>query len=176
MYAIGERINGMFKSVAAAIKEHDPEPIQELARRQLKAGANALDVNVGPVAGDPLAAMEWLVKTIREVTDAPLAIDTTKPDVMSKGLETAGPGSIINSTNSSLMIASALERVPVALKPNRTPSRRRQSIALRARAWVPTPRRASVRAWPPSMLIIGMALPVAANRRAISASMSVPLV
>jgi len=98
MYAIGERINGMFKSVAAAIKEKNPEPIQDLARQQLKAGAQALDVNVGPAAEDALAAMEWLVKTIREVTEAPLAIDTTKPEVMRRGLEAAGPGSVINSS------------------------------------------------------------------------------
>ncbi|MGD0110880.1 MAG: dihydropteroate synthase [Armatimonadota bacterium] len=98
MYAIGERINGMFRSVGAAIREKNPQAIQELAKRQLAAGADALDVNVGPAAVDPLEAMEWLVKTIREVTDAPLAIDTTKPDVMRRGLEVAGPGSIINST------------------------------------------------------------------------------
>jgi 5-methyltetrahydrofolate corrinoid/iron sulfur protein methyltransferase len=88
----------MFKSVAAAIQAQDPEPIQQLAKAQLAAGANALDVNVGPAAAEPKAAMEWLVKSIREVTDAPLAIDTTKPDVMARGLELAGPGSIINSS------------------------------------------------------------------------------
>ncbi len=97
MYAIGERINGMFKSVRGAIQEKNPEPIHDLARRQLAAGANCLDVNVGPAAADPLVAMKWLVKAIREVTNAPLAIDTTKPDVMRLGLELAGPGSIINS-------------------------------------------------------------------------------
>jgi len=32
------------------------------------------------------------------VTEAPLAIDTTKPEVMRRGLEMAGPGSIINSS------------------------------------------------------------------------------
>ena len=98
MFSIGERINGMFRSVGAAIRDKNPEPIQKLARNQLSAGADALDVNVGPASADPLAAMEWLVKTIREVTDAPLAIDTTKPDVMRRGLELAGPGSIITST------------------------------------------------------------------------------
>ena len=97
MYAIGERINGMFNSVRGAIQEKNPEPIHDLARRQLEAGANCLDVNVGPATTDPLAAMEWLVKTIREVTRAPLAIDTTKPEVMRRGLELAGAGSIINS-------------------------------------------------------------------------------
>jgi len=98
MYTIGERINGMFKSVGAAIVQQDPKPIQQLARDQVAAGASALDVNVGPASADPVAAMEWLVKTIREVTDLPLAIDTTKPDVMARGLELGGPGSIINST------------------------------------------------------------------------------
>ena len=98
MYAIGERINGMFTAVKDAIQTKNPEAIHELAKKQLAAGANCLDVNVGPAAADPLEAMGWLVKAIREVTDAPLAIDTTKPDVMRKGLELAGPGTIINST------------------------------------------------------------------------------
>jgi len=98
MYAIGERINGMFRSVAAAIRDRNPEPIHQLARQQLAAGANCLDVNVGPASADPVAAMEWLVKTIREVTEAPLAIDATKPEVMRKGLELCGPGGVINST------------------------------------------------------------------------------
>lgn len=98
MYTIGERINGMFKSVATAIQTQNPEPIQKLAKAQLEAGASALDVNVGPAAAEAKAAMEWLVKTIREVTDVALAIDTTKPDVMARGLELAGPGSIINSS------------------------------------------------------------------------------
>ncbi len=98
MYAIGERINGMFRSVGAAIRDGNPEPIHDLARKQLAAGAQALDVNVGPAAADPLAAMEWLVTTIRQVTQAPLAIDTTRPEVMRRGLELAGPGAIINST------------------------------------------------------------------------------
>lgn len=98
MYSIGERINGMFKSVATAIQTQNPETIQQLAKAQLDAGASALDVNVGPAAAEAKEAMEWLVKTIREVTDAALAIDTTKPDVMARGLELAGPGSIINSS------------------------------------------------------------------------------
>ena len=98
MYSIGERINGMFKSVGAAVRDQDPEPIHQLVRSQLAAGASALDVNVGPASADPLVAMEWLVKTVREVTDATLAIDATKPEVIERGLEVAGPGSIINST------------------------------------------------------------------------------
>ena len=99
MFLIGERINGMFKDVGKAIKENDKKIIQKLAKDQLSGGAKALDVNVGPGAENPLEAMEWLVKSIREVTDAPLAIDTTKANVMEAGLKLAGKNSIINSTS-----------------------------------------------------------------------------
>lgn len=98
MLVIGERINGMYTDVAKAIQEKDKEVIQKLAREQLAAGAGALDVNTGAAAADPGPAMQWLVETIREATDAPLAIDTTKPPVMEAGLKVAGPGCIINST------------------------------------------------------------------------------
>lgn len=98
MYVIGERINGMFRDCRHAIEEHDKAIIQELARKQLAGGAHCLDVNVGPASDEPVAAMRWLVETIREVTDAPLAIDTTKNEVMKVGIEAAGQGSVINST------------------------------------------------------------------------------
>ncbi|HUT75049.1 MAG TPA: dihydropteroate synthase [Armatimonadota bacterium] len=98
MYVIGERINGMFKDVREAIQAKHKGPIQELARKQLAGGAHCLDVNVGPASDDPVATMQWLVESIREVTDAPLAIDTTKNEVMAAGIKAAGPGTVINST------------------------------------------------------------------------------
>jgi 5-methyltetrahydrofolate corrinoid/iron sulfur protein methyltransferase len=145
MLAIGERINGMFKSVAAAIREQNPEPIQELARKQLAAGALALDVNVGPAAVDALAAMEFLVKTIREVSDAPLAIDTTNPEVMRRGLELGGSGCIINSTKGQqeqldIFIPMAVEHeaslIALTIDENGIPrdANGRGEIALRAAA------------------------------------------
>jgi 5-methyltetrahydrofolate corrinoid/iron sulfur protein methyltransferase len=101
MFIIGERINGMFKDVADAIKKKDKSVIQHLAKRQIECGANALDVNVGPTSTNPKEAMEWLVKTITEVTDASLAIDTTKKDVMEAGLSLCKSKPIINSVNAN---------------------------------------------------------------------------
>ena len=95
---IGERINGMFVDVRQAILQKDAEPIRSLAQRQAEAGAHYLDVNVGPTGDDPVAAMQWLVGHIREVTDLPLTIDTTKRDVMRAGIEAAGGKAMINST------------------------------------------------------------------------------
>jgi 5-methyltetrahydrofolate corrinoid/iron sulfur protein methyltransferase len=57
-----------------------------------------LDVNTGPAAEDAVAAMQWLVAAIREVTDATLAIDTTSAQVMRAGLQAAAPNAMLNST------------------------------------------------------------------------------
>jgi 5-methyltetrahydrofolate corrinoid/iron sulfur protein methyltransferase len=101
MFIIGERINGMFKDVAEAIKNKDRNIIQNLARKQIECGANALDINVGPSSSSPKEAMEWLVKTVTEVTDISLAIDTTKKDVMEAGLALCKSRSIVNSVNAN---------------------------------------------------------------------------
>ena len=101
MLIIGERINGMFKDVREAINKKDKSLIQGLAKKQVSSGANALDVNVGPASSNPEEAMEWLVKTITEVTDVSLAIDTTKKEVMEGGLSLCKSKPIINSVNAS---------------------------------------------------------------------------
>ena len=98
MFVIGERINGMFDDVRKAIQEQNPAPVQELARRQIAAGANALDINVGPASKDKFGAMQWLVEVTQEVADVPLCIDTPNPEVMRVGLEACEGSAIINST------------------------------------------------------------------------------
>jgi len=101
MFVIGERINGMFKDVKEAIEKKDVSVIQNLAKKQISCGASALDVNVGPASSNPKETMEWLVKSITEVSDARLAIDTTKPDVMEAGLAFCKSKPIINSVNAN---------------------------------------------------------------------------
>ena len=101
MLVIGELINGMYKNVEGAIKSKDKATIQKLAKDQLTAGADTLDVNIGPHAPDPKEAMKWLIEAIREVTQAPLAIDSTKKDIVELGLQLGGEGSMINSTSAA---------------------------------------------------------------------------
>ncbi len=97
MYIIGERINGMFKNVRAAIEERDKKVIQDLALAEVAAGADALDINVGPAKADPLEALYWLVDTVREVSDKPLAIDNPKWELMEKVIPRVKGNGIINS-------------------------------------------------------------------------------
>lgn len=106
MYIIGERINGMFTAVKKAIRERDAEVIQDLALKQVKTGANALDVNVGPAVSDAEEAMLWLVKTIREVTDVPLSIDTARWEVMSAVVPQVPGQAILNSSKADPEIVS----------------------------------------------------------------------
>ncbi|MDQ7823038.1 MAG: dihydropteroate synthase [Candidatus Eremiobacteraeota bacterium] len=98
MLFIGERINGMFKGVRKAIQERDKKAIQELAHEQMEHGAACLDVNVGPAAADAREAMEWLVMTIQEAGEFPLAIDSPKPEVLEAGLRLCRAKPMINST------------------------------------------------------------------------------
>lgn len=98
MLVIGELINGMFKDVGKAIANKDKAVIQKLATDQTQAGAGMLDVNVGPAVADAASAMKWLVQTIQEVVDTPLALDSTKPAVIEEGLKLVKNKSMINST------------------------------------------------------------------------------
>ncbi|MFN3551373.1 MAG: dihydropteroate synthase [Endomicrobiia bacterium] len=99
MIIIGEKINGMFKKVSSAIKERNEEFIQNLAQQQIFAGADVLDVNVGPESVNPTEDLVWLIKTLRKITNVPLAIDTTKLESMQEGLSYAGEGAFINSSH-----------------------------------------------------------------------------
>ena len=102
MLIIGELINGMDQRVAAAIKEKNKDFIRALARKQLDAGADALDVNCGPASRDAAADMRWLVGTIREEASCVLSLDSTKPDAIEAGLETSSKKCMINSTSADI--------------------------------------------------------------------------
>jgi 5-methyltetrahydrofolate corrinoid/iron sulfur protein methyltransferase len=98
MYVISERINGLFSSVSKAIDRRDAKWVQEHALRQLDCGAQALDINTGPGRDDGPAAMEWLVRTVQEVTSVPLCIDSPGIKTLSAGITAAKNKVIINST------------------------------------------------------------------------------
>ena len=104
MIIIAERINGMFTNVKQAIAEKDKKVIQELAQKQIEAGATYLDVNVGTAAVDQEAAMQWLVESIQETCSTPLCLDSQKPDVISAGLK------VINVQNGVLLNSTPLNK------------------------------------------------------------------
>ncbi|MDD4953829.1 MAG: dihydropteroate synthase [Candidatus Omnitrophica bacterium] len=98
MFIIGELINGMYEHIGKAIKERDKSVIQKCALEQVWAGSDALDINCGPASKKPIEDMPWLVETVQEVTDKPLVLDSSKPQVIAAGLAAAKNKLIINST------------------------------------------------------------------------------
>ncbi|MGC8977177.1 MAG: dihydropteroate synthase [Candidatus Ratteibacteria bacterium] len=97
MILIGENINIMNKKIKAAIKERKKEIIQKIAIESKNNGVNFLDLNIGPARKDGPFLMEWIIKTVREVCDLPLSLDTTNTEAIKIGLEMEGENAIINS-------------------------------------------------------------------------------
>lgn len=116
MFIIGELINGMYKKIGLALRQKDKAVIQACALAQVKAGADALDVNCGPGSSDPAADMRWLVEAIQEVTDTALSLDSSKPAVIEAGLSVLKGKAVINSTTADPEKLEAL--VPLAKKHN----------------------------------------------------------
>jgi len=82
--------------IEKAIDEFDPQPIQEMTKRCVAAGAEAIDINSGPLNRDPEKKMEFLVESIQDVTELPLLIDTTNPKALEAGLRASKNKTIIN--------------------------------------------------------------------------------
>src|SRR4030042_3331 len=87
MLRVGENLNVMIKKIGAAMKDRDPKPIQELAIVEAKAGADYIDINLGPARKEGGSLMEWVVKTVQEVVDTPLYLDTINIEAIEAGLK-----------------------------------------------------------------------------------------
>lgn len=97
---IGENLNVMSKVLGPAMKERNPKPIQEMVEKEVEAGVDYIDVNIGPARKGGDEMMEWLVNTIQEVTtDVPLALDTTNMAATEAGLKVAKLPALINSVS-----------------------------------------------------------------------------
>ncbi len=97
MLIIGEKLNGTLKKTAAAIKERDAAFVQDLARRQVEAGAGYLDVNAGTGTGDEVQDLVWLVETVQAAVDVPLCLDSASPIALKAGMECVSQTPMVNS-------------------------------------------------------------------------------
>ena len=97
---IGERINPTGKKLfKQALIENNMDYILNQAITQVNGGAEILDVNVGLPEIDEKKMMISAVKNIQSITDVPLQIDATKPDVLEAGLRCYNGKPIVNSVN-----------------------------------------------------------------------------
>jgi 5-methyltetrahydrofolate--homocysteine methyltransferase len=97
MLIIGEKINGTLKKVGEAVMARDAAFIQDLALRQVQAGADYVDVNAGTPATREPDDLVWLVETVQAVTDTPLCLDSANPQALAAALERTQRPPLINS-------------------------------------------------------------------------------
>jgi cobalamin-dependent methionine synthase I len=114
MYILGENIHIISEKVKIALKEKDAKFFQELAVKQVEAGAQALDLNLGPRKADWQEVFPWMVETVEAVVDVPLSFDSTNILGIEAGLQKVTKAQpIINSTSAE---PERLEKVPLLAK------------------------------------------------------------
>ncbi|MFZ5754678.1 MAG: homocysteine S-methyltransferase family protein, partial [Bacillota bacterium] len=85
---IGERINPTArKTIAEAFRQENWPLLNEEARNQVKAGALALDLNVGVPGLDEGHLLAQGVQHLQLALDVPLVLDCTRPEALEKGLQ-----------------------------------------------------------------------------------------
>jgi 5-methyltetrahydrofolate corrinoid/iron sulfur protein methyltransferase len=100
MYKIGENIHIISPKVKEAIKERDGGFFVDLARQQQEAGADVLDLNIGPQKKSGPEIVDWLVDVMQEaVPGMTLSFDTTNLAAIETGLKKVGSNAIVNSSS-----------------------------------------------------------------------------
>ena len=97
MQIVGELINASRKAIGAAIEAQDAEAIQKIARDELEAGANYIDVNAGISIEKESDYLKWLVTTVQEAVDVPCCIDSANPNAIETSLSVHKGQAMINS-------------------------------------------------------------------------------
>jgi len=108
MLIIGELINCTRKKVGAAAAARDIEFFKDIARKQVAAGADMLDVN-GGLPGQELEVLPWLVNIVQDTVEVPLCLDSADPEALRRSLPLCKQRAMVNSiTDEPTRIASLL--------------------------------------------------------------------
>ncbi|GAB4424277.1 MAG: methyltetrahydrofolate cobalamin methyltransferase [Anaerolineales bacterium] len=97
---IGEKINPTGrKKLAAALQENNLDYMRELASKQIEAGADILDVNVGVPGIDDVSMLKQVVQLLTEEFDIPLCLDSPNPEALAAALPLCAGKTLVNSVS-----------------------------------------------------------------------------
>ncbi|MBI4758575.1 MAG: dihydropteroate synthase [Chloroflexi bacterium] len=97
---IGEKINPTGrKKLAAALQEGNFGYIQDLAAKQVVAGADVLDVNVGVPGLDEVMLLPQVVKAVVSQVNVPICLDSANPAALAAALAVTPGKPLVNSVN-----------------------------------------------------------------------------
>ncbi len=100
--------------IEQAILGMDPKPVIKMVSKCIKAGAQAIDLNCGPLTRQTESRISFLVKTVQKITDLPILLDTANPLAIEAGLKVSQKEIIINGF--SLEPAKLAKILPLAKK------------------------------------------------------------
>jgi 5-methyltetrahydrofolate corrinoid/iron sulfur protein methyltransferase len=96
MRLIADNLQITNPDIEKAVAGFHPDPVQELVLACEKAGADMIDINVGPLPRDGDKKMEFLVNAVQEVSDLPILLDTANPRAIEAGLKAGRNHVMIN--------------------------------------------------------------------------------
>ncbi|MBU2489848.1 MAG: dihydropteroate synthase [Proteobacteria bacterium] len=101
MILVADNLQILAPEIVRAVAEKDPEPVARLAAACAASGAQALDVNSGPLSRDPEGGMRFLVQAARQgfCLPLPLWLDTSNPRAMAAGLAECGGKAVMNGVS-----------------------------------------------------------------------------
>lgn len=112
---VGERINPTGKKVLQAeLKEGSTHELRRLALEQTDKGAQILDINVGMPGVNEKEAMINAIELLGGISDAPLSLDSSSPEVLEAALRIYPGRALINSISNERIKLEKL--LPAAAK------------------------------------------------------------
>jgi 5-methyltetrahydrofolate corrinoid/iron sulfur protein methyltransferase len=114
MLLIADNLQITRRDVAEAIHAHHADRLQSKVKELQTAGAQAIDLNVGPLGRNAEEDMAFCVTAVQAVTDLPILIDTANPLAMQAGLAANRKKAIVNGIS---LEPEKLERIlPLAIE------------------------------------------------------------
>jgi len=99
MMIVADNLRITLPVIREAVERMEAEPIQQMVRACENAGAQAMDINSGPLTRNPAEKMTFLVRSAQAAVDLPLVLDTSNPAAMDAGLAVCGKRPIINGVS-----------------------------------------------------------------------------
>ena len=96
MLLVADNLQITRREIAQAIRHRNPGPLRSYVMALQEAGAQAIDINTGPLGRYAAEEMSFCVKTVQDVSDLPLLLDTVNPVAMRAGLDANRKTAAIN--------------------------------------------------------------------------------
>jgi 5-methyltetrahydrofolate corrinoid/iron sulfur protein methyltransferase len=99
MIVVADNLRITLPAIGRAVERLDPGPIRQMVSDCMGAGAQAIDINSGPLSRAPEEKMTFLVRTVQETVDLPIVLDTANPRAMAAGLAACSQKAVINGVS-----------------------------------------------------------------------------